>query len=181
MPYASFHGLFPDIAEQETRSLILPLDEEDLPEGVYSLVEMFCDEEGCDCRRAFIQVFAVAGRLQSREPLATIAYGWEDAAYYRKWMGGPLSKPELDDLKGPALPILTAQSKYASPLLERVKIALQDKAYVQRIIQHYKLYRSEIQATSDHAPIRSDSKPGPNEPCVCGSQKKFKKCCGQYH
>lgn len=28
------------------------------------------------------------------------------------------------------------------------------------------------------APIRSVKRPGPNDPCPCGSGKKFKKCCG---
>ena len=28
------------------------------------------------------------------------------------------------------------------------------------------------------APVRNDSKIGPNEPCPCGSGKKYKKCCG---
>ena len=28
------------------------------------------------------------------------------------------------------------------------------------------------------APIRNEAKPGRNDPCSCGSGKKFKKCCG---
>jgi len=28
-------------------------------------------------------------------------------------------------------------------------------------------------------PIRSDKKPDRNDPCPCGSGKKYKKCCGQ--
>jgi uncharacterized protein YecA (UPF0149 family) len=34
----------------------------------------------------------------------------------------------------------------------------------------------------DHAPksaIRTTPKVGRNDPCPCGSQKKFKKCCGK--
>ncbi|MDP4109449.1 MAG: SEC-C metal-binding domain-containing protein, partial [Bacillota bacterium] len=27
-------------------------------------------------------------------------------------------------------------------------------------------------------PIRKDKKPGRNDPCPCGSGKKYKKCCG---
>ena len=29
------------------------------------------------------------------------------------------------------------------------------------------------------APVRKDKKPGRNDPCPCGSGKKYKKCCGQ--
>ncbi len=28
-------------------------------------------------------------------------------------------------------------------------------------------------------PIHSDQKAGRNDPCVCGSGKKYKKCCGK--
>jgi preprotein translocase subunit SecA len=27
-------------------------------------------------------------------------------------------------------------------------------------------------------PVRKDKKPGRNDPCPCGSGKKYKKCCG---
>jgi len=30
-----------------------------------------------------------------------------------------------------------------------------------------------------HTPIRKDKKPGRNDPCPCGSGKKYKKCCGK--
>ena len=29
------------------------------------------------------------------------------------------------------------------------------------------------------APVVSTKKPGPNQPCMCGSGKKYKKCCGK--
>jgi preprotein translocase subunit SecA len=28
-------------------------------------------------------------------------------------------------------------------------------------------------------PIQSDTKPGRNDPCPCGSGKKYKQCCGR--
>jgi uncharacterized protein YchJ len=30
----------------------------------------------------------------------------------------------------------------------------------------------------ERKPVVAEKKPGPNEPCSCGSGKKFKKCCG---
>ena len=36
-----------------------------------------------------------------------------------------------------------------------------------------------LKETPQTAPPRSvKSKPGPNDPCPCGSGKKYKKCCG---
>jgi preprotein translocase subunit SecA len=31
-----------------------------------------------------------------------------------------------------------------------------------------------------HTPVRKGKKPGRNDPCPCGSGKKYKKCCGRY-
>jgi hypothetical protein len=30
-----------------------------------------------------------------------------------------------------------------------------------------------------HQPVVSESQPGRNDPCTCGSGKKYKKCCGR--
>lgn len=56
MPFRLFHDLFPEIAERETRSVFLPVAQNGLPAGGYAFKEMFCDEPGCDCRRAFFPV-----------------------------------------------------------------------------------------------------------------------------
>ena len=74
--------------------------------GTYGFVEMFCNDERCDCRGAFIQVLVdVSPRLGDNRPLATISFGWEDESFYRKWASFPLSNEELAELKGPALGI----------------------------------------------------------------------------
>ncbi|HEX3031703.1 MAG TPA: SEC-C metal-binding domain-containing protein, partial [Bacillota bacterium] len=38
-----------------------------------------------------------------------------------------------------------------------------------------------LYADSDypHQPVRVEDGPGRNDPCPCGSGKKYKKCCGQ--
>jgi preprotein translocase subunit SecA len=35
-------------------------------------------------------------------------------------------------------------------------------------------------AAAGHTPIRKGKKPGRNDPCPCGSGKKYKKCCGRF-
>jgi uncharacterized protein YecA (UPF0149 family) len=35
-----------------------------------------------------------------------------------------------------------------------------------------------LEKTEKVEPIRSDAEPGRNDPCSCGSGKKYKKCCG---
>lgn len=38
--------------------------------------------------------------------------------------------------------------------------------------------KSTFPITGKGKPRRVEKKPGRNEPCTCGSEKKFKKCCG---
>ena len=40
------------------------------------------------------------------------------------------------------------------------------------------LHHHRIDALTPRTPIRRDAKPERNDPCPCGSGKKYKKCCG---
>ena len=48
-----------------------------------------------------------------------------------------------------------------------------------------KEYRKQLPGSDDEPlpapvePIHTDGKPGRNDPCPCGSGKKFKQCCGR--
>jgi hypothetical protein len=141
MPFTLFHSRFPEIAERETRTIMVLRDStQGLPVDQYGLLELYCDEPGCDCRRVF---FSVVSRLR-REPVAVIAYGWERPEYYAKWMGD--DDPQmLKQLCGPVLNLGSPQSELAPAILEMVKdTALQDSAYIDRLKTHYKLFRDKI-------------------------------------
>ncbi|MEW6071060.1 MAG: hypothetical protein AB1726_00505 [Planctomycetota bacterium] len=72
MPYVSFHEYFPELARRETRTVTLMGSSSfELPPGKYALVELYCDERRCDCRRVFLYV--VTSRIDS--PEAVVAYG----------------------------------------------------------------------------------------------------------
>lgn len=176
MPFSLFHEHFPDVAAQEGRSLTLR-DDPDIPDGHYALVEMFCDERGCDCRRVLLHVWDLDAPKGRSGSLATISFGWESADFYQRWMGGPMSDDELENLMGPALQWLAPQSELAPALLRRVVDLALDDEYVARLQRHYAMYRARIDA-----PRASTRRPGPkvgrNDPCPCGSGKKHKKCCG---
>src|SRR5207245_11325059 len=84
MPYAMFHTYFPEIAERETLVVtVFPSSPFDLPPGRYALLEMFCDEPGCDCRRVMFYVMLP----HSKEAGAIIVYGWESRQFYARWLG----------------------------------------------------------------------------------------------
>jgi len=173
MPYAPFHDKFPNIAEKETRTLII-YDDPELPDDKYIPTELYCDEKDCDCRRVFFYVVAES----TRETLAVITYGWEKRQYYIKWMGD--NNPDvIDSLIGTGLNLGSHQSQYAPALLEKIDFILKnDISYVNRLKEHYKIFRKEVAKQNRITPYLSKVKIGRNEPCPCGSGKKYKKCCG---
>jgi hypothetical protein len=141
MPYVSFYDYFPEIAERETRTItVFENSSWDLPPAHYSLLEMYCDEPDCDCRRVF---FCVVSSLTKRAE-AVIAYGWESPEFYAEWMGD--DDPEIiAGLKGPILNAASPQSDIAPLLLNMVeRVVLQDQAYIQRLKTHYWMFRHRI-------------------------------------
>ena len=158
MPYQMFSDLFPETAAAETRSITIFGDhsETGLPAGEYGFGEMFCNERGCDCRRVFFYVMVPL----RKEPRAVIAWGWESASFYAKWMG--IDDPEtIAELKGPVLNLGSPQTELAPALLDFTRDALlQDKAYVDRIKRHYLMFRRKIEGQSGATskPIRRTRK-----------------------
>lgn len=145
MPFVSFHDYFPEIAERETRAVtVFENSPWDLPPGHYSLIEMYCDEPNCDCRRVF---FYVVSSLK-KDVESIIAYGWESSKFYAKWMGD--DDPDvIKDLKGPVLNLGSPQSDLAPSILRMVKeVVLQDQAYIERIKTHYWMFRHHIDTKS---------------------------------
>ena len=151
MSYAMLYELLPELAMKETRTItILPGNNCNLPPGNYGLIEMYCNDKGCDCRRVFLNVMSSV----TKNTVAVIAYGWESLDYYAEWFFRErVDLTELDDLdlqsvlslKGPCLNITSPQSKLAPTILEMVvDLVLSDKSYVNRLKRHYKLFRAKV-------------------------------------
>ena len=176
MAYTSFHEKFPEIAEKETRLLTL-INDPELPTGDYGLLEAYCDEAGCDCRRVFFNVHSE----KRNKIVAVIAYGWEDSKFYADWFGDDDPKI-IEELKGPVLNSASPQSELAHILLNRVKeYILKDEYYIERIQRHYRMFKDLIEKENrNETSIKSDKKVkievGRNAPCPCGSGKKYKRC-----
>jgi len=141
MPYELLYNRLPKIAECETRTITLTDDSNfGLPAGQYAFLEMFCNEPGCDCRRAFFYV-VYSNRNRAE---AVIAYGWESPDYYAKWMGD--NDPDsMRELKGPALNLCSPQTAMAPAILELFRnILLPDEAYIERVKRHYEMFREKV-------------------------------------
>ena len=114
-----FMTLFPEQGEAETRT-ITTLDHPKLPDDEYALVEAYCPDLACDCRRVMLNVF---GRRQSaRNYLASISFGFD----------------RDEELAGPYLDRLNPRSEYADVFLDIVaRILDTDSRYVARLESHY--------------------------------------------
>lgn len=179
---------FKSIGEKETRvvkvltrpsALGLPVDE-------YALVEHYCDERDCDCRRVMISVLGV----NAEKVVATISMGFDSE----------------DRQAGPYLDPLNTQSKYAKEALDLfVRLINEDPNYLGRLQRHYVMFKEKVtgkkyrgrpfevpgsvvrkaQLLSLEPPtpgarktvVAGRQKLGRNDPCFCGSGKKYKKCC----
>ena len=140
MPYAMFFQHFPEIADRETRAVMLLQKSSGLAPGDYSLLEMFCDEADCDCRRVMFCVVS----SHTKDVEAVVGYGWESRDFYAKWMHD--DDPDvIDELRGPILNLASPQSKLAPAILELIEtVVLQDQAYIERVKRHYVLFRERI-------------------------------------
>jgi len=184
-----FFQVDPDLAARETRTTTLFEPRDGIPAGSYGLIEVYCPDPDCDCRRVMINV------VEKEHPghfLASIGYGFDR---------------EGEDA-GPYLDPLNEQCSYAGALMRLVQeVALSDPLYVSRLERHYDLvkqaaddpahpaYERLRKAIEDdgewitervmdallkgRAPDPEPRPVGRNDPCPCGSGKKYKRCCGR--
>jgi len=140
MPYTSFYHYFREIAQSETRSLTILREDDIVPQGDYALMEMYCDDINCDCRRVFLDVYD----WKRGKSMAYIAYGWESKEFYRNWFGND-NPVVIRDLKGPVLNDSSPQTNYAPAFLQLVKdVILSDPAYIERLKRHYQIFKEKV-------------------------------------
>jgi hypothetical protein len=179
-----FDTVFPAIAENEVRVFHVH-DHGELPRGAYLLREFYCNEPACDCRRVLLQVYWAEGKRVA----ATINYAFEP------------SKPPFDDEPQISLDLLNPQSDVSEVLFDMFEeMITTDRAYHDRLVRHYEMWKRVVDDPThpDHGKVRSEAhddpsfrpafprsepvrreqpKAGPNDPCPCGSGKKYKRCC----
>lgn len=184
MPMTAFHVLFPREAKEECRT-ITPFNHASLPRRTFLFMELYCDEPRCDCRRVMLNVYDT----ERRQHVATINHAFEPP------------KPPFDDEGQTFLDPLNPQSSMSEALLDLfVAMIVDDEGYRQRLERHYRMWKAVVDDPThpDHAKVhtelhddrsfepayprqetirRESPKVGPNDPCPCGSGKKYKRCC----
>lgn len=139
MPYEPFYERFKEIAMKETRSITIR-NYPGLPDDEFGFLELYCNDENCDCRRVF---FNVVSRKRDKD-VAVIAYGWEDSAFYARWYRE--NDPEIiREMQGPILNPTSQQSELAPALLRLVRdTLLKDPAYIERLKRHYRMFKEKV-------------------------------------
>ena len=191
----TFYSKFPKLEKKETRSITIFKNGSygSLPADHYTLLELFCSERACDCRRVMISVIS----KNANKIVATINMAFDSD----------------DDDPGPFLDPINPQSVYSDDLIKFfVELINHDPEYLARLRRHYVMFKEKVEArpykgkpfeTPDESrrevkkanPFFSDMmkkqntgvnnlsvadttiKVGRNKPCLCGSGKKYKKCC----
>ena len=139
-----FSSRFPDLGPRETRMLILPYPQGGLPAGRFGLLELYCIDLACDCRRVLLQV---AAEDEPDKILATINYGWETLAFYTKWMHG--DRASAREILEASLDPLNPQTNYAAGFLRIFQtVVLQDMAYIKRLERHYNLFKGSLSSNA---------------------------------
>jgi hypothetical protein len=139
MPYEPFIERFGEIAWKETRSITV-FDDPRLAGDEFGFLELYCNDENCDCRRVMFDVLS----KNRGKSVAVIAYGWESQEFYAKWLRQ--KDPEIiQQMQGPILNPGSHQSELAPALLEKVRdVLLADPEYIARLKQHYRMFKGRV-------------------------------------
>ncbi|MEO6171237.1 MAG: UPF0149 family protein [Lysobacter sp.] len=138
--------------------LWLPEDPENLPEGVDAP-----EEDELDVGRDWALGFFTAVELQEAQ--------WDQWLDDNDWMEDIFD--QLDRLASGEV-LAEDPTQPAAPISYRERLGI--IAILPDMLADLHLHR--IDALTPHEPIRRDATPERNEPCSCGSGKKYKKCCG---
>ncbi|MCI0535824.1 MAG: hypothetical protein L0Z50_11425 [Verrucomicrobiales bacterium] len=108
----AFDSRCPDEAARETFGFVIQPGGALAP-GEYAIVEWYCEDSACDCRRAFLQIVP---RGKSGPILASINYGWESRAFYRRKM--PYDPKAPREITEGSLDPINPQSPLATTVLK---------------------------------------------------------------
>jgi hypothetical protein len=91
-----------------------------------------------------------------------------------------IGRSELDDVEGSPRGAVLERMKDRHPPIDDVAAATSWWARFGRLASSRRAEELALAAAGDGpmAPYRAPKKVGRNEPCPCGSRKKYKKCCG---
>lgn len=186
-----FFQAFPTLTASELRTITVSEGADlPVPADCYAFLELYCEDRGCDCRRVTIAVIAE----RKRAPVAYINLGFDSSDA----MAGPFLDPLNPQASYAAAllrfftDMLNDDPKYLRRLQRHYVMfkercegrryagpAFEQPGTVKRIAaEHAPMnFLKDIPGLQPSAAVRRPGKVGRNDPCPCGSGKKYKRCC----
>ncbi len=89
-------------------------------------------------------------------------------------------KDPLVEYKKEAFEVFAAMSsRISTEVVTRLfKIQIQKKETIREPVKQIRMQYNRGESSASSQPVRRAKKIGRNDPCICGSGKKYKKCCG---
>lgn len=167
-----YHERYPD--NLSAIQLYVAEPNSDLPEGLYAFLESYCPNPKCECRKVKIEIVKQSSMdldyfETSDKPIATLQYDWNAPLYNEN--------PSFDE-EGYQSEWANAGRQVFINYLEAAP-NYNDELAARFIVMKLKTESKTTygKQNKQDKPIRITPKLGRNEPCFCGSGKKYKKCC----
>ena len=109
----------------------------ELPDGTYEMVETYCTDPGCDCRKTMILVH------HDRRHVSTINFGWETPEFYTRWYGAPLDARTRAEMQGPSIDLNSPDLVPPGAMLAFFS-ALLDARYLEHLRAQYTRFRAAL-------------------------------------
>lgn len=166
-----YHERYPD--NLSAIQMYIAASNSDLPQGVYAFLESYCCNPKCDCREVTIEIVKQSamnlGYFETTDkPFATLQYAWESSLFDEN----PVFKKDA------------YQSEWANAARQVfINYVEADSNYNEELGIRSLMMKLKPDSPKKHTkkekPLLMNNihKPGRNEPCFCGSGKKYKKCC----
>ncbi len=136
--------------------------------GLWVVLERYCSNPACACQEVFLSIVSVprdaTRRTVGEKDVTQLQFDYARDSVKVLKNGPPGSPPPLE---------LFAALRAAQPDLEE-RLRRRNRVLRQA---HHQARPSQARLTTPN-PVRAETKVGRNDPCPCGSGKKFKKCCG---
>ena len=129
----------------------------------YAVVDCYCLVEGCDCREIVIHFAHIPKDPKDikRTAFAAARYDLSDGSFH------PASVKDAPQV-GILMPQFLAKIPGVRELLK------QRYGRIHQLVAE----KPHIKSNRKASPVVTQPTPGRNDPCSCGSGKKYKKCCG---
>jgi hypothetical protein len=162
MPMVQLNDLLPP-EQWETYWTILGDQHEELQDDKeYIIFEHYCPTPDCYCKKLVANIKEMGPDGEPVEKsAAVIEYNWSS------------EETSCD----PMLLEESPQTKIALDLLEVYKKHIHQEEYLTRIQNQYNKVKELSLENPPEQAINPNRDIGRNDPCLCGSNKKFKKCC----